>query len=145
MNKSFLKIPLETNSLLELEPNSYCSELESIDQYIELILTTCPGEHAFDKNFGCKIWDMDFEKVSSRKKWEDEFSKYIYEAVSLYEKRLNDITVSIEVMEVTKEDEVTKTTAIKKKVVVQVKGYILNTAKYGIFRYKLFLGPLSTE
>lgn len=145
MSKNFLKIPLETDSLLELNSNSFCSELESIDQYIELILTTCPGEHAFDKNFGCKIWDMDFEKVSSRKKWEDEFSKYIYEAVSNYEKRLDDVTVTIEVMEVAKEDEVTKTTAIKKKVVVLVKGYILNTAKYGVFKYKLFLGPLSTE
>lgn len=143
----YYKLPLNIDALLDEEgrQTATCSEPESIDRHIELILTTCPGEHKFNKSFGCRIWDMDFERVVSRKKWEEDFSTYVKEAVERFEQRLYNVSVSIHVMEVTKEDRVTNTTAIKKKVVVQVKGQLVSSGQHCGFRYKLFLGPLSTE
>ena len=79
MNNSFYKLPIRFDSLFNEEGSQMrmCSELESIDQHIELLLTTCPGEHKFNKNYGCRIWDMDFELVFSRQKWDEDFKRYI--------------------------------------------------------------------
>jgi phage baseplate assembly protein W len=122
-----------------------CSELESIDQYIEMILTTCPGEHKFNKSFGCGIWDMDFELVVSRQQWEDDFTAHILKAIQNFERRLKGVTVAIHVMEAAKEDLAMKTTAIKKKVHVFVNGILVSSNEPCGFNYILYLGPLSTE
>jgi phage baseplate assembly protein W len=122
-----------------------CSEMESIDRYIELIITTCPGEHKFDGNFGCGIWDMDFERVVSRKRWEEDFTAHILNAVRNFEKRLKDIAVTIRVTEAVREDPAMKTAAIKKKVNVFINGRLVSSGEACGFNYTLYLGPLSTE
>lgn len=147
MNNSFYKLPIRFDSLFneEGEQMRMCSELESIDQHIELLLTTCPGEHKFNKNYGCHIWDMDFERVVSRQKWEEDFKRYIEEAIIKFEPRLQHIKISIQIMEVAREDQVLKTTAIKKKVIVLVDGETILTKSRCQFKYALYLGPLTTE
>ncbi len=147
MEPQYFKLPLSLDSIFDEDGGKLitCNEIESIDQNIELIITTCPGEHKFNKSFGCRIWDMDFERVVLRKKWEEDFTTYISEAVERFEPRIKNADVAIQVMEVTKEDNITKTTAIKKKVIVQIKGILTSSGQYCGFKYKLFLGPLSTE
>lgn len=147
METQYYKLPIRLDSVLNGDSSGIktCSEIESIDQHIELIITTCPGEHKFNKNFGCRIWDMDFERVVSRKKWEEDFASCIKSAVESFEQRLKDVSVAISIREVTREDYLTHTTAIKKKVNVHIKGVLVSTGHSCGFKYKLFLGPLSTE
>ncbi len=147
MKKTCYKVPFDFQSIVtgDADTMPMCSELESIDDYLELLITTCPGEHKFNKNFGCRIWDMDFEMVVSRKEWLDEFKGHILSAIQRNESRLKDVTVSIDIMEVTREDHVMQTTAIKKKVMVYINGSAVSTNIPCGFHYALFLGPLSTE
>lgn len=147
MKKGFYKLPIKFDSIFDEAGGemAMCSEQEAIDQNIELLITTCPGEHKFNKNWGCRIWDMDFELVYSRKEWEDDFTAYILKAVQSFEQRLKDVVVSIQVLEVAREDLVMKTTAIKKKVMVYINGIMVSTGERCGFKYALFLGPLSTE
>ncbi|WP_165024372.1 GPW/gp25 family protein [Dysgonomonas sp. ZJ279] len=147
MKKTCYKLPIRFDSIIDGASSemSMCTEQESIDQHIGLLLTTCPGEHRFNKSFGCGIWDMDFERVVSRKKWEEDFTGHILSAVKNFEQRLKDISVSIHITEVTREDMVMKTTAIKKKVTVLLKAKLVSTNEDCGFKYNLFLGPLSTE
>ena len=147
MKQQFYKLPVRFDSVFHESGNQMdtCSEVESIDQNIELLIKTCPGEHKFNKSYGCRIWDMDFERIVSRKKWEEDFTTYIQESVTTFEQRLKDVSVGIEIMEVAHEDYVMKTTAIKKKVEVTIRGILVSGNEPCIFKYKLFLGPLSTE
>lgn len=50
MKQKYYKLPVRLEKLFEgdIRQLERCSELESIDQHIELLLTTCPGEHRFD-------------------------------------------------------------------------------------------------
>jgi phage baseplate assembly protein W len=147
MEHSFYKLPVRFHTVSEgsvLETGK-CSELESIDQSIELILTTCPGEHKFNRNFGCRIWDMDFELVFSRKKWEETFTEHILNAVCDFEKRLKDVEVSLNIEEAAREDLVMKSAAIKKKVSVFIAARLVSTDEVCKFKYVLYLSPLSTE
>ncbi|NDV78484.1 GPW/gp25 family protein [Dysgonomonas sp. 511] len=141
------KLPINFDSVFDEDGKkmSTCSEVSSIDQYIELLLTTCPGEHKFDKQFGCRIWDMDFERVVSRKKWEDDFAAHILNAVQTYEKRLKDVSVTLNIQEVSRQDYTLQTTAIKKEVKVYIRSRLVSNNEPCKFQYALFLGPLSTE
>lgn len=60
METKFCKLPLDFEALLSEDVENSrlasCSEIESIDQFIELLISTAPGEHAFDKEFGCEIF-----------------------------------------------------------------------------------------
>jgi phage baseplate assembly protein W len=147
MENQYYKLPIKFDSVFNEEGKKMvtCSEASSIDQYIELLLTTCPGEHKFNKNFGCRIWDMDFERVVSRKKWEDDFIAYISEAIQTFEKRLKDVSVSISIKDVARQDYALQTTAIKKEVIVYVASRLVSNNEPCKFHYALYLGPLSTE
>ena len=64
METKFCKLPLDFGALLgedvENSRLASCTEIESIDQFIEMLIDTAPGEHAFDKDFGCEIFYLDF-------------------------------------------------------------------------------------
>lgn len=147
MDKKFFRVPLDFSSIftsgtLAVET---CSERDSIDQNIELLLSTYPGEHRFNKNWGCRIWEMDFVNVSVRKQWEDEFKGYIREAIEQFEKRLSGLVIEIQISEVSQHDEILNTTAIKKRVTVYVNANLVSTGEKCGFRYIIYLGPLSAE
>ena len=92
METKFCKLPLDFEALLNEDVGNNhlasCNEIDSIDQFIELLISTAPGEHTFDKEFGCEIFYLDFESIVSHTRWEGQFSEYITKAITRYEKRL---------------------------------------------------------
>ena len=147
MKQLYYKLPLKFDSVVENtdENMETCSEKESINQYLELLIMTCPGEHKFDKAFGSHIWDMDFERVVSRSRWEDEFCRYMQEAVVNYEHRITDVEISASIQDVVREDTVFQSVSVKKKAVVKIICQLLSTGEKCLFYYTLYLGPLSSE
>ena len=148
MQQQYYKLPLNFSSVFDDEDGkrmAMCNETASIDQYIELLLTTCPGEHKFNKSFGCGIWDMDFESVTSRQNWKDRFTAHILEAVQTFEKRLKDVSIELDINDVARRDYVLQTTAIKQEVQIRIRANLVSNNEPCGFRYVLYLGPLSTE
>lgn len=147
MDKEYYKTPLDFSAVFTGGALSIptCTEVESIDRYIELLLSTYPGEHRFNRNWGCRIWEMDFVNVSSRKQWEDDFKGFIKEAITRFEKRLKNVSIEIHIAEVSHRDSEVKTVAIKKRVTVYVGANLVSTGGKCGFRYIIYLGPLSTE
>lgn len=147
MGQSYYKIPLRFDSVFENtdENMETCSEKESINQYLELLIMTCPGEHKFDKEFGSHIWDMDFERVVSRNRWEGEFCRYMQQAVTRYECRITDVEISATIHDVVREDSVSQSVSVKKKAVVKIICQLVSTGEKCLFYYTLYLGPLSSE
>ena len=147
MEQQYYKLPLKIASVFEEDGKrlATCSEVSSIDQYIELLLITCPGEHKFNKSFGCGIWDMDFENVTSRQSWQEDFSKHIIYAIQTFEKRLKEVSVEIQVNDVARHDYSLQTTAIKKEVKVYVTARLVSNNEPCKFYYALYLGPLAAE
>lgn len=124
---------------------SRCGEKESIDQHLELLLTTCPGEHKYDPNYGCKIWELDFERVVSASRWEDLFVKYIAEAIQKYEPRISNVGPKVQFYDTKKVYGFPEATSIKKRVDIQIEATITSTGVKCRFVYSLYLGPLSSD
>ncbi len=147
MNKCYYKLPFDFASVLD-ENRGYaemCTEIESIDQHIEMLIGTYPGEHCYDRNYGTGIWDMDFERIVSLDAWKTRFVECLSEAISKYEQRISNCSFRLDVEDVIKENVLSKNVSIRKKVDIYIDA-ILNSAgsKCSLY-YTLYLGPLSKD
>ncbi|QNK63424.1 GPW/gp25 family protein [Pedobacter sp. PAMC26386] len=138
-NKPFrLKNILENKDLLEADLG------KSISQNIELIIFTRFGEHRHNRNFGCEIWDLDFELIVSETTWEEKFRQSLLRSITEYERRLYQVEVEINMTEVEKKFSMRNVTEIKKKVDISIWGKMNITGEKYYFNTGLFLSPLSS-
>ncbi len=143
----FYKIPIDLSRIFEsnIRNLSKYSEKESIDNNLELIITTCPGEHKYDPKFGCEIWNLDFERVVSKSLWEDQFLRFIREAITKYEPRIYEVVPSVSFSDTRKEDVLSGATSIRKKADIRIDARLIKTGAKCCFYYSLYLGPLSSD
>jgi phage baseplate assembly protein W len=115
----------------------------SISQYIELIIFTRYGEHRFKPDFGCEIWDLDFELIISESMWEEKLRQSLLRSITQYEKRIYDVHIDVHIKEVNKFYPLRNVSEIKKKVEIVVSGKMQQTGENYVFTTSLFLSPLS--
>jgi phage baseplate assembly protein W len=76
------------------------SQRKSIDEHIELILTTRPGDYKFNKEYGFTIWDIEFEnleieKFNTHNNPRQEIEKMLAKVITKFEPRLKNVEVEI--------------------------------------------------
>ena len=136
--------PLKFAQLFSNKELATTSQGKSISQQIELLIFTRFGEHRHDHNFGCEIWDLDFELIVSESLWEEKFRKSLLKSITDYEFRIDHIAVEVRITEVENVYPLRKITEIKKKVDITVRAQIKTTGEKYFFNTALFLSPLST-
>lgn len=144
-DRTHYKFPLQFEKLLDGEDLPRCSEKESIDQNLELIITTCPGEHKYDPEFGCQVWELDFVSMISQRTWENTFRQHVVKAINRYEPRIANVDIDVHFSDVVRNYPMTGANAIKKKVSIIIKADLLSSGERCGFKYSLYLGPLSTD
>ncbi|MCX2451691.1 GPW/gp25 family protein [Pedobacter sp. PLR] len=117
---------------------------KSISNHIELVIFTRYGEHRYHNDFGCEIWDLDFELIVSESIWEEKFRKSLLKSITDYEFRIYNTAVEVRITEVENVYPLRKVTEIKKKVDITVRALIKTTGEKYFFNTALFLSPLST-
>ena len=144
---TYYKLPLQIEKIFSERTSHFgtCTEMESIDQNLELIFTTYPGEHKFDRNFGCRIWLLDFDRLVSLKTWEEAFYGYLSEAIAKYEPRLSQVEISTDIADVNFHNMPFGTISVKKRVIVSVTAVVSRSQERCRFKYKLVLGPITNE
>ena len=145
MNFSYYKIPLQLSVLLEGNDLPDCDLKDSISSTLELIIMTRFGEHRYDPGFGCEIWDLDFELIISESKWEEKLRQSLLKSLTVHEKRLADVQLSVEITEIEKFHLFKQYTEIKKRVDIRLTGTIHKTGEPFQFSNSLFLSPLSVD
>lgn len=113
----------------------------SISQQIFLISTTALGECKFDETFGTEIWEMDFDLLKTDNSLKEFIVNSMKKSIVMHEKRL-----LLEDVEVTVKDHNLGTIGkrrMKKRVVISVKGQVLETNRPFLFQNSFFVGPLS--
>lgn len=141
------KIPLDLNHFFERKNFVQCSIQESIASYIHLLMITCYEEFEFDPEFGCEIWDYEFEHHQTTRIWIEQLGRHIKELLEKYEKRLTAIEVKASVTQAEfeqKEGDVVAT-RLKKKLNVRVTARLSSTNERFNFEDNILLSPFSTD
>ena len=144
MSGFFLNKPLRFNSIFTGADLQSTDLGKSISNHLELIIFTRFGEHRHQRNFGCEIWDLDFELIVSESIWEEKFRKSLLKSITDYELRIYNTEVEVRITEVENVYPLRKITEIKKKVDISARSLIKNTGEKYFFNTALFLSPLST-
>ncbi len=142
MNSHFFTLPFNAQHIITNKEHNKCDIKESIAHFIHLITTTYFGECTFDETFGCSIWEVDFDNLTSTNKIKTLITNSLFDSLKKHEKRLTKVDVNI----VIKQEEIndTKTSnIIKKKVSIKVIGKIKKTDEDFLYKEFFYIGPLS--
>lgn len=139
MSNEYYRLPLNFEELLQRRPLARCSAQESIAQHLYLMLTTHFGESRFDPEFGCVVWQQDFEAMTNMR-WKDNVQRSVEQTIAGREPRLEQVKVLVGV-----EDFEMKGVSqrIRKRLEVTVRAVLHRTNEPFAFRASLFVAPLS--
>ncbi len=121
-----------------------CNLEDSVEQQIHLILKTHFTEYRYDGQFGCYVWDKDFDNILSVSRWKDELEDLVFKSLLNYEKRLKQIKVLIEVDEpVLFDPKTNKQINYKKRIIIKISGIIKMINQPFSHTEYMFFSPLS--
>jgi len=142
MAQSYYKLPLSSSNIIKNDTSETCSLEQSIKGFIRLITTSHFGEYDFDNSFGCTIWDIDFDNLTSTNKLRYSIANSISKTLTLHEKRISDITVDVNIIQ----DEFKKNktaNTVKKRVDIKVKSTIKQTNEPFRCLESFYIAPLA--
>ena len=115
---------------------------QSVIQHLHLLLTTAFGEFSGDEDFGCGIWDHDFDNVTSAHKLKEIIRQSLLKSIQEKEKRLTGVRVDLLIIQ----EDVPETSgmhSVKKKINITITGVLQLTNERLNFRDSFYVGPLS--
>jgi phage baseplate assembly protein W len=139
MSHEYYCLPLNFEELLERRALPRCSVQESIAQHLYLMLTTHFGESRFDPNFGCVVWQQDFEAMTNMR-WKDDVQRSMELTISSREPRLEQVKVLVGIDDFEMKG---VNQRIRKRLEVTVRAVLHRTNEPFAFRASLFVAPLS--
>ena len=135
--------PIHVSLLMKGREHPSCTLQQSIAQRIHLLLITNLNEYRFDREFGCIIWEHDFENVPNINQWKDRMAKSVKEELEKYEKRLQNIKTTLEL---TEEEFVDKDKnnfkKIKRRVDINISAALKRTNEPFFFQEVLYISPV---
>ena len=141
MSDSYYRLPLDLEGIMERQQLPRCSVQESIAQHLYLILTTYFGESRYEPDFGCQVWDQDFEAMTTMR-WRDDVQNSMEQAIRDYEPRLTRAQVQVAVMDFELKN---VNQRIRKRLDVTVMAALHRTNEPFAFQASLFVAPLSID
>jgi phage baseplate assembly protein W len=145
MSAVYFKIPLQLKAVMEGNELATCDLTRSITKNLELIIMTRFGEHRSNPEFGCEIWELDFELIISESLWEEKLRLSLVKSIASHETRLTNIEIAVDINEIERVHIIKKHPEIKKRVTIKLTATIQKTGEPFSFDTSLFLSPLSVD
>lgn len=140
-------IPLEVGAFFRTQRFETRPLHRSIAEHIHLLLITGREEFEFDREFGCEVWDNDFETQSALSVWVDRVAEGIRGRLVMYEKRLREVEVTAEHTQAefsTKEGEKVSS-RLKRKLTIRLTARIASTNEAFRFEDAIYMSPFSLD
>jgi phage baseplate assembly protein W len=143
MQHSFYKLPLRLDEIILKKKLQTCSLTHSIAQNLHLIISTYRGEAAYSDEFGCSLWDEEFN-IQLNFNWKETLIESLKQAVGKFEKRLQLLDVKVLMQE---QNELLKegNLRIRKCLHIEIRGLIKKTNEPFNFRDIIFISPLAQK
>jgi phage baseplate assembly protein W len=143
MKQQYYKLPLDFSRILQKQDLPDCNLEESVAQHIQLLITTVLGENKDDPQYGCQLWDSDFDIKASNNEVKEQVELSIRASIHRYEKRLTQTRVVAQISQ----EELTGISAkkVKKKIRVTVTGVLARNKTDFHYSSFFYVSPLSYD
>ena len=142
MSLQFYTFPLSPERLMNKQQHPKCRLDQSVASHLHLIITTAFGELPADENFGCSIWENDFDNLTSRHKIKEIIIQSLLISIQKYEPRLSDVKVELSVRQEEIHSEM-ESSIIKKRFHLTITGNLNSTNQMFSFQDSFYTAPLS--
>ncbi|WP_298733786.1 GPW/gp25 family protein [uncultured Chitinophaga sp.] len=143
MKGQYYRLPLDLSRILQKKDMPVCNLEESVGQHIHLLITTVLGENKDDPEYGCQLWDNDFDIKATNNEIKEHVENAIRQAIVRYEKRLVQVRVTAFVSQ--EELSMLSGKKIKKKIKVSVNGTLAKNNNPFQYSSYFFVSPLSFD
>lgn len=143
MGAPLYRLPLRLDEIMRKQRNATCPLKHSIAQHLHLLLSTYRGESAFSDDFGCSLWDEEFN-MQLNPRWKDNFSASLTVAIGKFEKRLElqEIKVSMEELnEWVGRDNL----RVRKCLHIEIRGLVKKTNEAFRYQGSIFISPVAQQ
>lgn len=142
MKPEYYSLPLSLDKVLQKQDHPRCSLQQSVYHHIHLILTTAFGEMTTDINYGCWIWENDFDNLTNNNKIREQIKQSLLFSVQKYEPRIQNVKVDVMIKQ---EELLARINGrhVKKMLDITVTGKLVATKENFIYNDRFFTGPLS--
>ena len=141
MPDTYYRLPLDLAAIVERQLLPRCSRQESIAQHLYLMLTTYLGESRYEPEFGCQVWEQDFEAMTTMR-WKDSVQQSIERTIHAFEPRLARARVHVSIQDFELKNVQQR---IRKRLDVSVHATLHHTNEPFAFQASLFVAPLSVD
>ncbi|CAN5670688.1 GPW/gp25 family protein [soil metagenome] len=145
MSSVYYKMPLQLGAVMQGNELATCDIAQSITKNLQLIIMTRFGEHRSNPEFGCEIWELDFELIISESMWEEKLRQSLLKSIASHENRLANIDIQVNINEIERFHLLKKQPEVKKRVTIKLTATIQKTGEPFTFDTSLFLSPLSVD
>lgn len=143
MQLEYYSLPLLLDRVMNKQEHPKISLQQSVIQYLHLLTTTAFGEFPGDHDFGCSIWDYDFDNVTSAHKLKEIIRQSLLQAIQQHEKRLSNIRVELMIFQEEMQERAKAGSRVKKRIDISITGILQSTNEKLNFKDSFFIGPLS--
>ncbi len=144
MKQNYYILPLSFAGIMQQKDHPTCTLQQSVAQHLHLIITTSFGELPADENFGCSIWEHDFDNITSAHKIKEFIKDSLQSSIEHYEKRLGNVRIELLISQ----EELTNSkqgARVKKKINITITGMLQSTNEKFVYEDNFFTGPLSFQ
>jgi len=143
MQGQYYKLPLDLSRILQKKDMQVCNLEESVTQHIHLLITTVLGENKDDPQYGCQLWESDFDVKASNNEVKEQVENAIRTSIVRYEKRL----AQIKVVAVVNQEELALANGrkVKKKIKVTISGMLAKNNNPFLYSSYFYVSPLSFD
>jgi phage baseplate assembly protein W len=143
MQISYYKLPLRLDEIIQKKKHASCPLKHSIAQNLHLIISSYRGEAAYSDEFGCSLWDEEFN-IQLNIRWKENLCDSLRQAIQLFEKRLQlqDVKASMEEQSELMSKENLR---VRRCLHIEIRGTIKKTNEQFTFRDTIFISPLSQK
>jgi predicted component of type VI protein secretion system len=93
--------------------------------------------------FGCDIWDLQFEQIQDQRRWIDAIEDSLTQGIKIFESRLGDAQVMVNLREVEVAYPFRKYPDIKHQAHIHVKAHLRHSGEPFNFSTDVFVSPIS--
>ena len=145
MPRRYYTLPLRPDLILEKKQHEECSQEDSIRQNLHLIISTYQGESAYSNDFGCSIWNEEFN-IQTNLRWKEDLLDSLATAISKFERRL---VVKKDNIAVFLEEQIEgagkENPRLRRALHIEIKAVLKRTNEPFLFRKILFISPVAEK
>jgi phage baseplate assembly protein W len=143
----YLKIPIRFTPFFKTRTLEQTSLQDSLANNLHLIIITAHGELSYDEEYGCPVWERDFEHIQRSKLWLKELDDGLKKIMSEYEPRLQNFQIQCEIQTFEHKFETVKGSGIRmrKKLIVTIRAKLVSTGEDFRMTDTILLSPYSQE